>query len=73
MYHLTRSIPRVALLSSHIRQVDIMNSVTADFKAKPSGVDAKQLPYIPSLKLNDGHEIPMVCKNQFIVRLSRSH
>lgn len=37
-----------------------MNSVEASFKPDATGVDPKQLGYLPNLKLNDGHEIPMV-------------
>lgn len=38
-----------------------MHSITASFKPNASGEAPKQHPeYIPSLKLNDGNEIPMV-------------
>ncbi|KAJ9149832.1 Aldehyde reductase 1 [Pleurostoma richardsiae] len=37
-----------------------MNSLTSAFNPDASGKDPKQLAYIPALKLNDGHEIPMI-------------
>lgn len=37
-----------------------MNSAEASHKADATGADPKQLGYVPSLKLNDGNEIPMV-------------
>ncbi|KAI0403493.1 aldo/keto reductase [Xylaria palmicola] len=37
-----------------------MNSVPASFKPDSSGTSPKQSEYIPNLKLNDGHEIPML-------------
>ncbi|KAK3946312.1 NADPH-dependent conjugated polyketone reductase C1 [Diplogelasinospora grovesii] len=37
-----------------------MHSITAAFKPDASGAPPKQLEYIPSLKLSDGHEIPML-------------
>lgn len=37
-----------------------MNSITAEWQPDASGTAPKQVPYIPSLKLNDDHEIPFV-------------
>ncbi|KAI1427546.1 aldo/keto reductase [Xylaria sp. FL1777] len=37
-----------------------MHSITASFKPDASGTGPKQLGYIPNLKLNDGHEIPLL-------------
>ncbi|KAI0868702.1 aldo/keto reductase [Hypoxylon argillaceum] len=37
-----------------------MNSITASFEPDASGTGPKQLESIPPLKLNDGHEIPML-------------
>lgn len=37
-----------------------MNSITAEWQPDASGTSPKQVPYIPTLKLNDGHEIPFV-------------
>ncbi|KAI0161258.1 Aldo/keto reductase [Xylariaceae sp. FL1272] len=37
-----------------------MNSVQSAWKPNASGVAPKQMDYIPRLKLNDGHEIPML-------------
>ncbi|KAI1121781.1 aldo/keto reductase [Nemania abortiva] len=37
-----------------------MHSIAASFKPDSSGTSPKQLDYIPSLKLNDGYEIPML-------------
>ncbi|KFA66656.1 hypothetical protein S40285_03064 [Stachybotrys chlorohalonatus IBT 40285] len=37
-----------------------MNSAAATFQPDASGTPPKQVPYIPSLKLNDGNEIPML-------------
>lgn len=38
-----------------------MHSIAASFKPNASGEAPKQHPeYIPSLKLNDGNEIPLV-------------
>ncbi|KAI0423841.1 aldo/keto reductase [Xylaria sp. FL1042] len=36
-----------------------MHSIAAAFKPDASGTGPKQLEYIPNLKLNDGHEIPL--------------
>lgn len=36
-----------------------MNSSVASYKPDATGQAPKQLQYIPNLKLNDGHEIPM--------------
>ncbi|KAI0970939.1 aldo/keto reductase [Xylaria arbuscula] len=36
-----------------------MHSITASFRPDASGTGPKQLDYIPNLKLNDGHEIPL--------------
>ena len=41
-----------------------MNSITSTSEPDASGTPPKQLEYIPSLKLSDGHEIPMVCPSQ---------
>lgn len=46
-------------LSSTVREIK-MNSIGSTFEPDASGASPKQLPYIPSLKLNDGNEIPMV-------------
>ncbi len=43
-----------------------MNSITADYVPKPAGSDPKQLDYLPSLKLADGNEIPMVRRELFV-------
>ncbi|KAH6695824.1 aldo-keto reductase family 1 member C4 [Plectosphaerella plurivora] len=37
-----------------------MNSITAEWTPDASGSAPKQVPYIPSLKLNDGNEIPFL-------------
>ncbi|KAI0534295.1 aldo/keto reductase [Xylaria digitata] len=37
-----------------------MHSITASFEPDSSGTGPKQLEYIPNLKLNDGHEIPLL-------------
>ncbi|KAI0394955.1 aldo/keto reductase [Xylariaceae sp. FL0594] len=37
-----------------------MNSIAGSFKPDASGASPKQMGHIPSLKLNDGHEIPML-------------
>lgn len=37
-----------------------MHSIASYFKPDASGADPKQASFIPSLKLNDGHDIPMV-------------
>jgi hypothetical protein len=37
-----------------------MHSIASYFKPDASGADPKQASFIPNLKLNDGHEIPMV-------------
>jgi len=37
-----------------------MNSMAGSFEPDASGTSPKQSGHIPSLKLNDGHEIPMV-------------
>lgn len=37
-----------------------MNSAEASFTPDATGADPKQLGYLPNLKLNDGHEIPIV-------------
>lgn len=38
-----------------------MHSITSAFKANATGDAPKELGYLPTLKLNDGNEIPMVC------------
>jgi len=43
-----------------------MHSIAAAFKPNAKGddrIDPKQAVYIPDLKLNDGHDIPMVCES----------
>lgn len=37
-----------------------MNSIGSVWKPDASGTSPKQVPYIPSLTLNDGNDIPMV-------------
>ncbi|KAI8623517.1 Aldo/keto reductase [Xylariaceae sp. FL1651] len=37
-----------------------MHSITASFEPDASGPGPKQLGYLPMLKMNDGHEIPML-------------
>lgn len=37
-----------------------MNSIEASYKPDATGQAPKQMQFIPYLKLNDGHEIPMV-------------
>lgn len=39
-----------------------MHSIASAFKPDASGYSPKQVPYLPSLKLNDGNEIPMVSR-----------
>lgn len=43
-----------------------MNSTEASFKPDATGADPKQLAYLPDLKLNDGHEIPIVRPHTFL-------
>lgn len=38
-----------------------MNSIGSTFQPDASGTPPKQGPFLPTLKLNDGHEIPLVC------------
>jgi hypothetical protein len=37
-----------------------MNSIGSADKPDAAGNEPKQLDFLPNLKLNDGHEIPMV-------------
>lgn len=37
-----------------------MNSIGSAYKPDATGTDPKQSDYLPSLKLNDGNEIPLV-------------
>lgn len=37
-----------------------MNSAEASYQPDASGEGPKQMGYLPNLKLNDGHDIPMV-------------
>lgn len=39
-----------------------MHSIKSTFKPDATGTSPKQMEYIPSLKLNDGNEIPMVSR-----------
>lgn len=58
--------PRLLLPTANLsaslptRRYSKMNSVQASYKPDASGADPKQLEYLPNLKLNDGHEIPIV-------------
>ena len=47
-----------------------MNSITADYVPEPTGSDPKQLGYLPSLKLSDGNEIPMVRRKLLVTSAS---
>jgi hypothetical protein len=61
-----RRYPYVYYTTSHIRphlsasKLADMHSIASYFKPDASGADPKQASFIPNLKLNDGHEIPMV-------------
>ncbi|KAI9158492.1 NAD/NADP-dependent indole-3-acetaldehyde reductase [Paramyrothecium foliicola] len=43
-----------------VAHTSIMNSIGSAYEPDASGTPPKQLPYIPSIKLNDGNEIPML-------------
>lgn len=46
-----------------------MNSAEASHQPDASGAAPKQLGYVPTLKLNDGNEIPMVLKPLLLLNL----
>lgn len=61
------SVTFTASLNLLARQYSKMNSAQASYKTDASGADPKQLEYLPNLKLNDGHEIPIVSQRDTLL------